>query len=42
LKKNKNATCHVPCVTRGIVVPHGITMSRVSVTIRCHCVDFNL
>jgi len=24
------------CVTRGII------MSRVSVTIRCHCVDFDL
>jgi len=23
-------------------VPRGIAMSRVSVTIRCHCVDFDL
>jgi len=30
------------CVTRGMSVPRGIAMQRVSITIRCHCVDFDL
>jgi len=25
-----------------LLVPRGNEMSRVSITIRCHCVDFNL
>ena len=36
-----SATWHCQCHV-ALLVPCGIVMPRVSVTIKCHCVDFDL
>jgi len=40
--QNKIVTCQISDVKRGMLVARGRTMSHVSVTIKCHCLDFTL